>query len=1256
MRIILDLQGGQNGSRFRGIGRYTMSLARQMVLTGGGRHEFHLLLNANLPEALPDVAAAFDGLLPRSHLHVVELPGPTIEMFPENAWRTRAAELLREAALHELKPDLVHVASLFEGFDDNSVSSIGALGLSIPTAVTLYDMIPLLQPDVYLGSLQLRRWYYRKAQFARQADLLLAISASSASEGSVALHLPPGRISTIGTGVDERFRPIGVDMAEEAALRRRYRLQQPFVLYAGAADPRKNLHGLMAAFARLPGPVRARHCLAIVGKLKPDDVARIGGQAAAAGLAADELVLAGFVPDDDLIRLYSICEVLVFPSFHEGFGLPAAEAMACGAAVIGSDRTSIPEVIGRTDALFDPADPASIAERLTRVLTDPAFRDELRRHGPVQASRFSWTDVAERGLAAFERLHQERRRAGAVVQGLRLMPRVAFVSSPTVSPDDVGGYAARLLPELAMACDVTAISVKSDTAETWLNAAVPIRSHDWLRKHAGYFDHIIYELADETATPALLELMHSHPGCVLLHDATLCTMLARISRADAIRLLYEGHGWHAALLAHREGITAAMRQFDCLLPLLAGTELVIVHSRELARQVGDRLREGGPDVVHVPPPAAVHPPRDRVDARTRLKLPHDGFVVCSVVLGDAAMQRQVLDGWQSTATTGDTDMLLFACGQATPDAAAAVMDDVERFGLDRVRLVQGAEAMRDALAGSDLVVQLGKLPGTDAAMLLPDLLRIGTAVLTSDTKAWCAWPAEAVIGLSPEPDASMIAEALDRFHADAVARGHTPRSRRAGENDWPVPGATAEKIRAALAGTMTSKAHAANRALHRELPALQEPHTPQDTAMAEALAGINRSPTRPPCLFIDISVLSIRDARSGIQRVCRSIMAEMVAKPPPGYRVEPIRWLEGDYVYARAYVHGLLGLDGRAPPDEPVRAAAGDVYLGLDLVMETIVGARPWFETQRLRGMRTVFVFYDLLPARRPDMFPPVIGPLYRTWIANVVELADGVVSISRAVMQELLTWLREHPPKRTQPLRLGWFHLGGDLEASLPSTGRSADASQIFQAFRQRETFLSVGTLEPRKGYRQALAAFEALWTSGIDVNYAIVGSRGWLEDAFFQQLEAHPEFGHRLFWFHGVSDEMLAEIYRQATVFLAVSEAEGFGLPLVEAAKFDLPIIARDIPVFREVTAGHASFFDTVSGQELGAYLAAWLHRHAAYEVPGSAMMPSYTWQVSAQRLAEVVVERRWSAIWKPDGEVAAIDAAMPENVGFEGPPCSG
>src|SRR5262245_40356148 len=97
-------------------------------------------------------------------------------------------------------------------------------------------------------------------------------------------------------------------------------------------------------------------------------------RAARCGLRDDELVITGYVSDDDLVDLYNLCHVFVFPSLYEGFGLPALEAMACGAAVIGSNTSSIPEVIGRQEALFDPSRPADIAEALERLLGDEKFR------------------------------------------------------------------------------------------------------------------------------------------------------------------------------------------------------------------------------------------------------------------------------------------------------------------------------------------------------------------------------------------------------------------------------------------------------------------------------------------------------------------------------------------------------------------------------------------------------------------------------------------------------------------------------------------------------------------------------------------------------------------------------------------------------------------------------------------------------------------------------------------------------------------
>src|SRR5690606_34405239 len=109
-----------------------------------------------------------------------------------------------------------------------------------------------------------------------------------------------------------------------------------------------------------------------------------------------------FVPDADLIDLYRLCEAMVFPPFSEGFGLPPLEAMACGAAVIASNATSVPEVVGRADALFDPANPGEMGALIQRVLEDEAFRADLRAFGPSQAATFSWDRSAQTMLRTFE--------------------------------------------------------------------------------------------------------------------------------------------------------------------------------------------------------------------------------------------------------------------------------------------------------------------------------------------------------------------------------------------------------------------------------------------------------------------------------------------------------------------------------------------------------------------------------------------------------------------------------------------------------------------------------------------------------------------------------------------------------------------------------------------------------------------------------------------------------------------------------------
>jgi len=402
MRIVIDLQAAQTASRFRGIGRYATALARAM-LRNAGPHEVWLVLNVALEDSIGALRAEFDGLLPQERIRVFETPGRVAETDPNAAPRTRAAEMLREEFIARLAPDVVLVTSLFEGYLDDAVASVGTFIGGARTAVILYDLIPLLNPDSYLGTPDLRQFYMRKIDSLRRAGLLLSISDYARTEAIEALGLAPQRVVAISSAVDEVFAPGGATAAHLAALSRRVGIVRPFVMCApGGYEARKNLPGLLAAYALLPAHVRAGHQLVVASRLADAQRRELEGHAARHGVTADELVLTGYVSDAELVALYGAATLFVLPSLHEGFGLPALEAMACGAAVIGSNSTSIPEVIGLDEALFDPACPRSIAARMEAVLVDPALRERLRTHGRAQARKFSWDQIAQRALRALE--------------------------------------------------------------------------------------------------------------------------------------------------------------------------------------------------------------------------------------------------------------------------------------------------------------------------------------------------------------------------------------------------------------------------------------------------------------------------------------------------------------------------------------------------------------------------------------------------------------------------------------------------------------------------------------------------------------------------------------------------------------------------------------------------------------------------------------------------------------------------------------
>lgn len=844
MRIVIDLQGAQTESRHRGIGRYTLFITRAMI-SSAKMHEFFIILSGFYPDTIESIRSEFDDILPQNKILVWEAVGPVKEINPQNAWRRAAAERLRETFIAHLEPDFVLLTTLFEGLTNEFVGSIGLTKFSVPTAVILYDLIPLANPETYLVDPTTIAWYENKQRYCENAQLLLSISEFSKHEACTYLDFDEESITNISSGASVDFRPMVVSSGEEKVLRDRMGLSRAFLMYTSATDDRKNHLRLIEAYAMLPQGVRRNHQLAFIGRLSDEHKLRFVKHAQKCGLLEGELIISGQVSDEEMVALYNLCKAFVFPSWHEGFGMPALEAMLCGKAVIASNKSSLPEVIDREDALFDPFDVQSISAKIGEVLSNDSFRFELEKHGLKQSKHFSW---------------------------------------------------------------------------------------------------------DASARLAL----------------------------EAIEFRYKNF-----------------------------------KQRKANESSGSKL--------------------------------------------DNKMFR-------STLIRSISD-IRFPCGEL-------------------------------------------------------DVLQISAA----------------------------------------ISQNHPANSERQ--------------------------------------------------------------------LLVDISELIAHDLNSGIQRVTKNILYELLLRPPSGVSIVPVYAnQQKGYYYACQFERQLLGLQPSCEDDYPVEIKANDIFLGLDLLTSvTATAYEGFYQYLRNHGVLVYFIVYDLLPLQFPEYANYNVSEGYLKWLKIVLQ-GDGVFCISNTVAGEIRNWISKNRASGGRPFKIDWFHLGANIGKNHMSTGQQQ--SMVIDSgndglFGDAVRFLMVGTVEPRKAHEFALDAFDSLWADGMDVSLIIVGSEGWLVEHLSKRIRSHDMLGSRLFWLEDVDDVLLDELYGKADCLIAASEGEGFGLPLIEAAQHDLPIIARRLPIFEEVAGEYAYYFDRQSSAAgLAASIKEWVGQYKSETHPKSGLMQHLSWEQSAQRLISLVLQ---------------------------------
>lgn len=365
-------------------------------------------------------------------------------------------------------------------------------------------------------------------------------------------------------------------------------------------------------------------------------------------------------------------------------------------------------------------------------------------------------------------------------------------------------------------------------------------------------------------------------------------------------------------------------------------------------------------------------------------------------------------------------------------------------------------------------------------------------------------------------------------------------------------------------------------------------------------------------LLVDVSVFHLHDAGTGIQRVVRSVLAELQNRAPPGFTVCTVAaQSRTPYCY--------VDHPGQ-PNSRRVNVGPGDIFLGLDLAAHLLPRHLGQLMEWKLQGVELHFVVYDLLPLVHPAHFKAARVRHFQRWAKLIAMVADSLLCISRSVESDLQNWMSREVRLSPGQVHTHVIALGSDI----PGISAVAPARQhIMEALKQlqgRNWALMVGTLEPRKCHAQVLAAFEHLWKHDNDDVLVVVGRPGWHTEQLQQRIARHPALHRHLYWFSDATDAELALFYQQAKGVLMASFAEGFGLPLVEARSHGIPVLARDIPVFREVAGAHAQYFTDDSPDALAATLHGWL----ASSPPKSSRSPeahSFTWADTTDQILQSI-----------------------------------
>jgi glycosyltransferase involved in cell wall biosynthesis len=755
--IGFDLQALQTEqSRNRGIGRYTENLINKIIELNSSDN-YKLFLNGNYKEK---VNVKLD-----TKSEIITISYTTAAHYEKNT-ANFLIQFLKYRASHL---DIIQIFSAFEGFPSNlPVMNPYFDKLDSVICTMIYDFIPLHFPEYYLSNSDSKITYYKKLKTVYDSDILFADSESTRTDAINMLGINPRKVIYIGGATSNAFYKIeNLSSKEIESIKKKYHINKKFVLYTGGIEFRKNVEKSIAAFSKIEQSLLDIVSYVIVCEINDLDKRRLTELAKKYGVEKN-VIFTEFIPDAELNLLYNCCDVFLFPSLIEGFGLPVLEAMQCGAPVIGSDSSSIAELIEYRDFMFNPNNETEITLLINKILKDPEFRKKSVEHSLQRCKDFSWTDIAKKILYAYKSLENEisLKKSKSHIN----KPKIAFFSPLPPRKSGIAYYSATLLPLLSKYWDIDIFIDDYTCDDPYLVANCNIYSYlEFERIHQNIpYDEIIYQVGNSDNHVYMFDFIKKYPGVVVLHDVYLSGVIywitAKIGKLDEFidEVIYS-HGEHGKELVNKA--KKNLIPWDHLIwnlqinkRILDNATKIIVHSQwdkenilQLYPHFADRI-----SLVHQFSPIRIT--IDKLKDKVSLGLSKDDFLICSFGFVVSTKKIDSIIKNLKTFLQNNPKCKYIIVGEAPDTYGNIVKNLIKELGLcDKVIFTDFVDdaTYKKYLGICDVCISLRTNTRAGTSASINHALGAGLPTIISDEGPFSGFPDDVVIKVKPAEEKNL---------------------------------------------------------------------------------------------------------------------------------------------------------------------------------------------------------------------------------------------------------------------------------------------------------------------------------------------------------------------------------------------------------------------------------------------------------------------------------------------------------------------